>query len=329
MSERASVKALGEITAVIDESVMTRTRRLDRLGIHSVGEFHMTVPSLADAERFYSAFGLDVGHEPTGLTLRASGNDHVWGRLTSGERKKFERLTLNCFEDEVERLHAHILAQGVIPEKHDASGLWFRDPDGFLLQVTAGPKTTLDQVVHRTPELPVIGTRCAPYRSAARASYPQRLSHVVRLTRSVPRQVDFYTRVLGLRLSDHSGDGVAFLHGPHGSDHHLLAFAMSDGPALHHLSWDVPTVEDVGAGMMRMHAAGYREGWGVGRHVLGSNYFYYARDPWGSYCEFSATMDYIPAELDWEPLDHLPEDSFYLWGPSFEPAFLMNSESPL
>jgi hypothetical protein len=64
---------------------------------------------------------------------------------------------------------------------------------------------------------------------------------------------------------------VAFLHAPHGSDHHLVAFMGSTGPALHHLSWDVPTVEDVGLGMRRMHAAGYTTGWGVGRHVLGSN----------------------------------------------------------
>ena len=77
---------------------------------------------------------------------------------------------------------------------------------------------------------------------------------------------------------------------------------------------------------MRMQAAGFNEGWGVGRHVLGSNYFYYAQDPWGSWCEFSAAIDYIPAELDWQALDHPPEDSFYLWGPEIKPIFFANSE---
>jgi len=310
---------------------MTTSRRHDRLGVHSIGEFHMTVPSLADAERFYGAFGLRVTREGRGLALRADGGDHVWGRLSEGPKKKFDRLSFHCFADEAERLQAHILAQGVArvapPPGADDSGLWFRDPDGLLVQVRPGAKTTLDAAQHLSPPLPRDGTRCAPYRSLARAALPQRLSHLARMTPSVSTQLDFYTRVLGLRLSDRSGDGVAFLHAPHGSDHHLVAFAMGPGAALHHLSWDVPTVEDVGLGMGRMQAAGYGVGWGVGRHVLGSNYFYYAQDPWGSWCEFSSTIDYIPAELDWQGLDHPPEDSFYLWGPPIDPIFFANSEA--
>lgn len=308
-----------------------RSRRHDRLGVHSIGEFHMTVPSLADARRFYEAFGLRVSSEGTGLALRAHGSDHVWGRLSEGPKKRFDRLSFHCFEDDFERLSAHILAQGVSratpPAGADPQGLWFTDPDGVRVQVRPGPKTTLDAAEHRSPPLPVDGTRCAPYRSAARPDLPQRLSHLARMTTSVPRQLEFYTRVLGLRLSDRAGDGVAFLHAPHGSDHHLVAFAMGPGVALHHLSWDVPTVEDVGNGMSRLQAAGYTTGWGVGRHVLGSNYFYYAQDPWGSWCELSSTIDYIPAHVDWEGMDHAPEDSFYLWGPPIDPIFFANSEA--
>jgi Glyoxalase/Bleomycin resistance protein/Dioxygenase superfamily len=117
------------------------------------------------------------------------------------------------------------------------------------------------------------------------------------------------------------------MHGRHGSDHHLLAFAGSSGAALHHLSWDVPTIEDVGLGAMNMVAQGYKKGWGVGRHVLGSNYFYYVEDPWGSFCEYSSGMDFIPASMDWQPLDHAPEDAFFLWGPDVPPQMLVNSEA--
>ena len=111
--------------------------------------------------------------------------------------------------------------------------------------------------------------------------------------------VRFYTDTLGLRLSDHSGDGIAFLHGAHASDHHMLAFAKSDGPGLHHSSWDVATFDDVGLGMQQMVDRGHTQGWGVGRHVLGSNYFYYVRDPWGSFAEYSHDIDFIPADIDW------------------------------
>ena len=310
---------------------MTTSRRTDRLGVHSIGEFHMTVPSLDDAERFYGAFGLRVSREGDGLTLRAAGSEHIWGHLSEGQSKRFDRLTFHCFEEDLEALRTHIQAQGVQlidpPAGADSAGIWMRDPDGLAVQVRPGVKTAPDAVEHQAPPLPRHGTRAAPYRSAANAVGPQRLSHLALMTPSVPRRMAFYTDVLGLRLSDRSGDGVAFLHGPHGSDHHLIALAMGAGPALHHLSWDVPTVEDVGMGMMRLQQAGYAQGWGVGRHVLGSNYFYYARDPWGSWCEFSANIDYIPADVNWEGLDHPPEDSFYLWGPPLDPSFGANSEA--
>jgi catechol-2,3-dioxygenase len=310
---------------------MNVSRRRDRLGVHSIGEFHMTVPSLADAEKFYGAFGLQVTRDDRGLVMRAAGSDHVWARLSEGAKKKFDRLSFHCFEDEADRLYAHILEQGVPrvapPPGADDAGLWVRDPDGLAVQIRPGPKTTLNAAQHRRPALPVDGTRCAPYRSLARPAPPQRLSHLALMTPSVPRRMQFYVGALGLRLSDRSGDGVAFLHAPHGGDHHLVALAMAPGTALHHMSWDVPTIEDVGLGMGRMQAAGYPTGWGVGRHVLGSNYFYYAQDPWGSWCEFSATIDYIPAELDWQGLDHPPEDSFYLWGPPIDPVFFANSEA--
>ena len=310
---------------------MTVSRRHDRLGVHSIGEFHMTVPSLGDAERFYSAFGLSVSREGQGLALRTAGSEHVWGRLSEGPRKKFDRLTFHCFADEVEKLRAHVVTQGVNlmppPNGADPAGCWFTDPDGVAVQVRAGPKTTLNAADHVSPPLPVDGVRCAPLNSQVKATLPQRLSHIARMTANFTKMYDFYTRVLGLRLSDRSGDGVAFLHAPHGSDHHLFALAGGPGSALHHLSWSVPTVEDCGLGMVRLRAAGYTVGWGVGRHVLGSNYFYYAQDPWGSWSELSATMDYIPANVDWLGKDNPPEDAFFLWGPPPDPAFFANSEA--
>jgi catechol 2,3-dioxygenase len=116
------------------------------------------------------------------------------------------------------------------------------------------------------------------------------------------------------------------MHGIHGSDHHLLALVKSSAPGFHHCSWDVSSVNDIGLGAMRMHDKGYQKGWGLGRHVLGSNYFHYVRDPWGSFAEYSCDIDYIPKEDRWPAADHKPEDSFYLWGPDVPPEFTVNYE---
>ena len=97
------------------------------------------------------------------------------------------------------------------------------------------------------------------------------------------------------------------MHGIHGSDHHLLALVKSSAPGFHHCSWDVASVNDIGLGAMRMHDKGWTKGWGLGRHVLGSNYFHYVRDPWGSFSEYSCDIDYIPKEERWPAADHKPE----------------------
>jgi catechol 2,3-dioxygenase-like lactoylglutathione lyase family enzyme len=173
----------------------------------------------------------------------------------------------------------------------------------------------------------VAGLRGAPSRSGARPVAPRRLAHALVFTADVGRAIAFYSRVLGLRLSDRSGEGVAFLHGIHGSDHHLIAFAKSDGPGLHHLSWDVGSVHEVGLGAQQMLDGGFASGWGLGRHVLGSNYFHYVRDPWGSYAEYSSDIDYIAADQDWASGDYPPEDAFYVWGPTPPADFTFNHET--
>lgn len=155
---------------------------------------------------------------------------------------------------------------------------------------------------------------------------PRRLAHVLLFTRDVAKAIEFYSRVIGLRLSDRSGDGVAFMHGIHGSDHHLIAFAKSNAPGLHHLSWDVGSIHDVGLGAQQMADKGFSRGWGLGRHVLGSNYFHYVRDPWGSYAEYSSDIDYIGADQDWSSGDHPAEDAYYVWGPAPPEDFAFNYE---
>jgi catechol 2,3-dioxygenase-like lactoylglutathione lyase family enzyme len=155
---------------------------------------------------------------------------------------------------------------------------------------------------------------------------PRRLSHVLLFSSDVSRSVRFYSDALGLRLSDRSGDVIAFMHGAHASDHHMLAFAKSGGPGLHHSSWIVESIDEIGLGMQHMADCGYVRSWGVGRHVIGSNYFCYIQDPWGSFAEYSHDIDFVPADVEWQSADHPLEDSFYVWGPPPPDYFIVNHE---
>ena len=171
------------------------------------------------------------------------------------------------------------------------------------------------------------GERGAPFRRDVARVRPRRLSHILMFTRDVVKAIEFYTSVLGLRLSDHSGDGIAFLHGVHGSDHHMLAFAHSNAPGLHHLSWDVGSIDDIGRGAMHMLGKGYSKGWGLGRHVLGSNYFPLCRRSMGQFQRIFGRHRLCPRDCDWKGGDHPPEDSFYVWGPNPPDDFTHNYEA--
>ena len=202
-----------------------------------------------------------------------------------------------------------------------------RTPDGITLQLIVADKVSPNRKTPATPARPQARRDAsAPARCQAVKVRPRWLSHILLFSADVPASVKFFEDVLGLRLSDKSADIVAFTHTPHGSDHHLVAFAKSSGPGLHHTSWDVGSLDEVGEASEQMRNAGYTDGWGVGRHVLGSNYFYYARDPWGSFAEVSADIDFVPATQDWVSGDYAPEDSFYLWGPSVPEWFIANTE---
>ena len=298
--------------------------------VHSIDHFMLAVPNLREAEQFFDAFGLVPELLADRLLLRAAGSTHVWAHLVADAHKHLVSVTFNCYEQDYEVLAARIRDMAVVadppPQAQHRDGCWFEDCDGNLLQLRVGPKTTIDEKSLHPVAIRPAGRGVAGRHAVAKVR-PERLSHILLFATDVARQTAFYRDVLGLRLSDQSAGIISFLHAPHGSDHHMMAFAKSEGPGWHHASWDVPTMEDVGIGWMQMQQAGYRRAWGPGRHVLGSNYFCYVQDPWGSWCEYSADMDYVAASERWPAADHAPEDSLYLWGPPPPADFIANAEA--
>jgi catechol 2,3-dioxygenase-like lactoylglutathione lyase family enzyme len=311
----------------------TAARREGVTAVHSLDHFVFSVPDLDIAARFYDDFGLDVRRSNDRLHLHTAGHPQRWGTvLRAAGDKRLQYIALGAFAEDLDALRKRLAQLGVkAAEPHpqaETSGLWFRDPEGVLVHVLAASKVSPATKSIGAPAAVVPrGAAAAPARSKAPKVRPRRLSHVLLFSSDVTRSRKFYADTVGLRLSDHSGDGIAFMHGAHSSDHHMLAFAKSDGPGLHHSSWDVASIDEVGLGMEQMTSKGHTYGWGVGRHVVGSNYFYYVRDPWGSFAEYSHDIDFIPADIDWRAKDHPPEDAFYVWGPAPPDYFIQNHET--
>ncbi|WP_328806114.1 VOC family protein [Paraburkholderia solitsugae] len=295
------------------------TRRHDRLGIHSLDHFCFSVPDLGVAKQFYTAFGLDVRDVDGALHLYTFGHPHCWAIVRTGAaQKQIQYLSFGAYGDEMDAFRVRLRDENVellrSGEHVTDEGLWFHDCDGRLVQIKAAAKSSPDAKSMVSNPSAAAGARGAGPRAEQAPVRPSRLAHILLFTTDLQRVMRFYSNTLGLRLSDEA-EVVAFMHGAHGSDHHLVAFGQANGAGLHHSSWDVCSIQEVGLGAMQMAAEGYSRGWGVGRHVLGSNYFYYVRDPWDSYAEYSCDIDYVPADIDWPSQAFTADNGFYLWAP--------------
>lgn len=312
--------------------MMTLSRSI--LAVHSVDEFVFSVPRLAEARHFYRSFGLDVRDEGEALALYTHGHLHRWARIVERPTKRLLWLSLGIRAEDAVDFERYLGECGIprlaAPKGADPSGLWMQGPDGLPIQLRVAEKSSPSSPAPREipPENCNIGRSPGRSKALAEPVRPLYLSHILMFSADVVAATRFFEEVLGLRLSDKSGEIIAFLHSPHGSDHHLIALAKSGGPGLHHSSWCVPSMDAVGLGSQQMADAGYSQGWGVGRHVLGSNYFRYVRDPWGSYAEYSFDIDFVEPGKNWPSADHPPEDSLYVWGPSLPEDFVVNHEWP-
>jgi len=229
-------------------------------------------------------------------------------------RKKLQFVSFGAFEDDLPRFRTRLdeLRVARIERPPGApNGIWFRDPDGTTIEIRIAEKSSPNE--KSSFENPSAGPRVqsAPSSSKKPIVRPRRLAHMLVFTRDIPQAIKFYSRVLGLRVSDRSGDMIAFMHGIHGSDH-MIAFMKSEGPGLHHLSWDVLSINDIERGR---HAHGGQKLFcrlGAGPPCPRLQLFPLVRDPWGSYAEYSSDIDYTPVDHDWARGDHPPENSFYV-----------------
>lgn len=299
-------------------------------GIHSINQFALQAPDLQEMSRFLQSFGLRIQQGVNGLLGRALGSEHVWVQILPGPGKRLLFMSFGCFAEDYEALRQQVADAGARfvdpPLGGDADGFWFLDPDGIPLQVKIAPNLSPSEK-RPTASLDVpAGMQGASFRSLVPKVGPSRLAHLALFVTNIDRSLDFYMRTLGLYLADRSADVIAFTYGRHGCDHHLVAMVQSEGGGLHHCSWEVNNIEYVGLIGQQTRDAGFGSHWGIGRHVLGSNWFNYIEAPGGGWWEASFNIDYIPKNMPWPSQDHDVEDSFYLWGPDVPPHFVTYSE---
>lgn len=190
-------------------------------------------------------------------------------------------------------------------------GLRITDPDGREIelsadvgQVAASPpgSTTSSADVVRVGDV-------SAARSAATAGgppiRPTKVSHVVLNSPSADAYLRLLIEGLGFRVADET-EHMVFCKC--NLDHHSVAIARAPHASLNHVAFEVPTVEDVLAGVEHMRAHGFETIWGPGRHPQGMNAFGYFLAPNGQVVEYTAEVEQIPddqlAPRFWVPEDY-------------------------
>lgn len=122
---------------------------------------------------------------------------------------------------------------------------------------------------------------------------PRTLSHVVYFVPDVAKGEAFYRDRLGFVTTD-SFAGVGPFMRPKGMDDHHCLFMIQTPPHMkgcEHFTFHMGSGTEVLLAGTRFQQKGWTSFWGPGRHLFGSNWFWYFNSPLGCHIEYDADMD--------------------------------------
>ena len=129
---------------------------------------------------------------------------------------------------------------------------------------------------------------------------PRKLGHAVLGSTDQESSQKLFTEGLGFKISDTVPGLAAFVRCS--TDHHNVLVQQAPLAFLHHTSWQVNDIDEVGRGAtMMLEKDPARHVWGLGRHHVGSNFFWYLRDPAGNFSEYYSDLDCIIDDALWTP----------------------------
>jgi len=134
---------------------------------------------------------------------------------------------------------------------------------------------------------------------------PRSLSHVVYFVPDVAKAEAFYAR-LGFVVTDRFNHLGPFMRPAGTQDHHTLFMIERQNAHMvgcNHFTFHLGSASEVLQHGWRFVNKGYKSFWGPGRHIMGSNYFWYFNSPFGAVMEVDADMDlhddaWVPRAMD-------------------------------
>lgn len=288
--------------------------------LHRLTHVAIGVPNVEATIDYYSEFGLE--HDGSGSFASRDGGEQL--HIAYTPTRQLLELGIGCDDDDdLARIAARLQRLGIARSLQGASLTASEPTTGFRARV--GVVSRLVQPpADRTPynwpgHVERLGRAPGVLRTTPVS--PRKLGHVVIGTVNLQATMSFFTEGLGFKVSDYIGDKGAFMRCS--TDHHNVLALAAPVNFLHHTSWQVDDVDDVGRGaqgMLEGHPE--RHVWGLGRHHAGSNFFWYLKDPAGNFSEYYSDMDCIPEDELWRPEVFDGAQGLFNWGPPPPPSFL-------
>jgi hypothetical protein len=291
------------------------------MALHRLTSVTMGVPNVAQTADYYAEFGLQPAEGGWFTTLDAGRQL----RIVHAPTRRLVALHIGVDDAGDLARAADNLARLGVPVERSAASL-------SAVEKVTGTRATLE-ITPRLAQDPIPATA---YNGPGRLErQDHRAPGILRSARVVPRKLghavigstdlavtsSFFVDGVGFKISDRIKGAGAFLRCS--TDHHNLLVLAAPVSFLHHTSWQVDDVDEVGRGasaMLEDHPE--RHIWGLGRHHAGSNFFWYLKDPAGNFSEYYSDMDCIIDDQLWTPEVMEGAKGLFSWGPPPPPSFL-------
>jgi catechol 2,3-dioxygenase-like lactoylglutathione lyase family enzyme len=292
------------------------------MSLHRLTRIVIGVPDVEATAAYYRDFGLtELG---ANRFATVDGGEQL--AIARARQRRLLQLGIGVHDtDDLDRIGSRLDKLGIGYTRNDTS-MSVVDPNSSLTVVVE----IADEIKQQYTPTPATNGPGRPDRANMRAPgidrvnqvRPRKLGHVVVGSIDQDASHRFFTDGLGFKITDHVPGLASFMRCS--TDHHNVLVQQAPLNFLHHTAWEVDDVDEVGRGataMLEGHPE--RHVWGLGRHHLGSNFFWYLKDPAGNFSEYYSDIDCIIDEQLWKPVVLEGAKGLYSWGPPPPPSFIM------
>jgi catechol 2,3-dioxygenase-like lactoylglutathione lyase family enzyme len=296
------------------------------MSLHQLTSLTIGVPNVASTSAFYEAFGL-TGRGGGRFATRDRGEQL---RIVESPYRRVEEIAVGVDDaDDLARIRSSLESAGYNVEIRPDSLLVHEQYANVDVVVAIRERAVTTAVgvapinrpgmVERVNEPAHVVLNDAPVR-------PSKLSHLVMGTPNYEATLSFFTKLIGFEISDAIPGVISFTRCS--TDHHNVAIQATPGAFLHHVAFEVDSVDEVLRGGSNMiEGAAERHMWGLGRHAIGSNWFWYLRDPAGNFVEYTADLDTITSQDLYVPKAWEGKEYLYAYGPNVPSEFLAPADA--